>query len=51
MPCVFRSSAFVLAAFLVCAQARADMAAFETQGRFIESRYGRDEIDASADHS
>lgn len=31
--------------------ARADMAAFETQGRFIESRYGRDEIDASADHS
>jgi hypothetical protein len=31
--------------------ARADMAAFETQGRFIESRYGRDEIDASADHT
>ena len=31
--------------------ARADMAAFETQGRFIESRYGRDEIDASADNS
>jgi hypothetical protein len=31
--------------------ARADMAAFETQGRFIESRYGREEIDTSADHS
>ncbi len=31
--------------------ARSDMAAFETQGRFIESRYGRDEIDVSADHS
>ena len=31
--------------------ARSDLAAFETQGRFIESRYGRDEIDASADHS
>ena len=31
--------------------ARADMAAFETQGRFIESRYGREEIDSSADHS
>jgi len=26
--------------------ARADMAAFETQGRFIESRYGREEIDS-----
>ncbi|MFL6750040.1 MAG: hypothetical protein ACJ8D6_07840 [Sphingomicrobium sp.] len=25
--------------------ARADLAAFETQGRFIESRYGREEID------
>lgn len=31
--------------------ARADMAAFETQGRFIESRYGREEIDSSADNS
>ena len=31
--------------------ARADMAALETQGRFIESRYGREEIDSSADHS
>jgi hypothetical protein len=31
--------------------ARADMAAFETQGRFIESRYGREELDTSADHS
>ena len=30
--------------------ARADMAAFETQGRFIESRYGREEIDSSADN-
>ena len=30
--------------------ARADMAAFETQGRFIESRYGREDIDASADN-
>jgi hypothetical protein len=26
--------------------ARADMAAFETQGRFIESRYGREEMDS-----
>ena len=31
--------------------ARADMAAFETQGRFIESRYGREDLDTSADHS
>jgi hypothetical protein len=31
--------------------ARADMAAFETQGRFIESRYGRETIDSSADNS
>jgi len=31
--------------------ARADIAAFETQGRFIESRYGREELDTSADHS
>ena len=31
--------------------ARADMAAFETQGRFIESRYGRDKIDSSAEKS
>jgi hypothetical protein len=31
--------------------ARADMAAFETQGRFIESRYGREKIDSSADNS
>lgn len=30
--------------------ARADMAAFETQGRFIESRYGQEQIDSSADH-
>jgi hypothetical protein len=30
--------------------ARADIAAFETQGRFIESRYGREDIDASADN-
>ena len=26
--------------------ARADMAAFETQGRFIESRYGKERIDS-----
>ena len=32
--------------------ARADMAALETQGRFIESRYGQPEqIESSADHS
>lgn len=32
--------------------ARADMAAFETQGRFIESRYGQPEqIESSADNS
>ena len=31
--------------------ARSDLAAFETQGRFIESRYGREELDTSADHS
>jgi hypothetical protein len=31
--------------------ARADLAALETHGRFIESRYGREELDTSADHS
>jgi hypothetical protein len=30
--------------------ARADIAALETQGRFIESRYGQEQIDSSADH-
>lgn len=30
--------------------ARADLAAFETHGRFIESRYGREKIDSSADN-